>query len=113
MIAVPLFILDLTWLRDLDGGFRHARHTLDAASITFGRGAVIMFLVWLADNGRMNITILLASYVLISIMDNLFNVVTAAMITVLIDAGDFNRANASRNAVYCVSMIVGSRTWAG
>jgi Arabinose efflux permease len=126
MIAMPLFILDLTGSGTLMGVFamlsmipmlltsrlagvvgdRWSRKNI-AIYTDFGRGALIMFLAWLAYCGRMNVAILFISQVFISMMDSLFNASTAAMLSDLVAIDDLNRANASKSAVDCLSMIIG------
>lgn len=125
-IAIPLFILDLTGSGTLMGVFtmlsmvpmlltaplagvlgdRFNRKHI-AVYTDFGRGILIMILAGLALYGKMNVTILFAGQVLISIMDSLFNASTAAMLADLVDMEDFNRANASKSAIDSLSMIVG------
>lgn len=126
MIALPLYILDLTGSGMLMGVFtmlsmvpmllvsplagvlgdRLSRKSI-AVYTDLGRGALIMALSWLALNGWMSISALFASQILISIMDSLFNAATAAMLADLVDVADFNRANASKSAIDSLSMIVG------
>lgn len=126
MIAIPLFILDYTGSGTLMGVFtmlsmipmllvsplagvlgdRWNRKGI-AIYTDFGRGMIIMLLAWLAFYNRINITILFTVQIFISVMDGLFNTATAAMLADLVDPEDFNRANASKSAVDCLSMIIG------
>jgi DHA3 family macrolide efflux protein-like MFS transporter len=126
MIAIPLFILDYTGSGTLMGVFtmlcmipmllvaplagvlgdRWNRKGI-AVYTDLGRGMMIMLLAWLAFGHRMNITVLFTAQIFISIMDGLFNTATAAMLADLVDSDDFNRANASKSAVDCLSMIIG------
>lgn len=126
MIAIPLYILDLTGLGTLMGVFsmlsmaplllmaplsgvlgdRLNRKKI-AVAADYGRGFMILALAGLALMGKMNLTILFVSQVMISIMDSLFNAATSAMLPELMDEGDLSRINAFRGGADSISMIVG------
>ncbi len=126
MIAIPLYILDLTGsgasmglfmmlamiptltMAPLAGvlGDRLSRKSI-AIYADYGRGILILFLSWMALIGRMNLNILFASQVFVSIMDSLFNAATAAMLPELVDESDLSRANAVRSGADSISMIIG------
>ena len=126
MIAIPLYILDLTGSGALMGVFamlsmapslltaplagvlgdRLNRKKI-AVAADYSRGVLILAMAGLAMLGKMNLAVLFICQVMISIMDSLFNAATAAMLPELIDEADISRVTAFRGGTDSISMIVG------
>ena len=126
MIALPLYILDLTGSGTLMGVF--AMLTLVPALITApfsgiigdrknrrnimvvmdcGRGALILLLGILAMLGYLNIYVLFLSQIFISMMDSLFNSSSSALMPDLISSDKLIGANSTKGGLDAASMILG------
>ncbi|SFD16757.1 MFS transporter [Clostridium uliginosum] len=126
MIALPLYILDLTGSGILMGVFsiltlvpalitapfsgiigdrRNRRNIMIA--MDFGRGALILFFGIIAMTGFLNIYILFSLQVFISIMDSLFNSSSAALMPELISKDELIEANSAKGGFDAASMILG------
>lgn len=126
MMALPLYILDLTGSGTLMGIFsvltlapalvtapfsgimgdrRNRRSIMIAMDI--GRGVLICFLGILAMGGKLNIYILFTMQVFISIMDSLFNSSSAALMPELVSKDELMEANSAKGGFDAASMILG------
>ena len=126
MIALPLYILDLTGSGTLMGIFSIL--TLIPALITapfsgiigdrknrrdimiamdFGRGVLILFFGILAMTGYFNIYILFILQIFISIMDSLFNSSSAALMPDLISKDELIEANSTKGGFDAAATILG------
>ncbi|BBE31609.1 permease [Tepiditoga spiralis] len=126
MIALPLFILDLTGSGAKMGLF--ATISMVPALITspfagvlgdrlnrkyimilmdYVRGFIILFLAILTFYGKMSISILFISQVFISIFDSLFESSTVAMIPDLVGKEDLMRASSLSQSFISTSKILG------
>lgn len=126
IIAIPLYILDLTGSGALMGVFslicmvpmmitaplagvlgdRWDRKKIVVAA-DYGRGVLILAMAGLALMGKMNLAILFVSQVFIALMDSLFNAATSAMFPELIDEGELSRINAVKGSTDSLSMLAG------
>lgn len=126
MIAIPLYILDLTgsgammgiftflnWLPTLAMapfagvlGDRWNRKKI-MVNTDFARGSLILILALLAVTNNMNIYILFVCQVIISLLDSIFVSSTAAMIPELVKEDDLMRANSLMASLSSISWIVG------
>lgn len=126
MIAIPLYILDLTGSGTLMGVF--SMLTLVPALITapfsgiigdrrnrrnimiamdFGRGILICSFGILAMTGHFNIYIMFGLQIFISIMDSLFNSSSAALMPDLISKDELIEANSAKGGFDAASIILG------
>lgn len=126
MIAMPLFILDLTGSGTQMGlfamismipaliiapfagvlGDRYNRRNI-MVSMDYIRGIIIVFLAYLTYIGKINLTILFSTQVLISILDSFFSAATSAMLPDIVPKDDLMKANSVTEGVSSASMIVG------
>ena len=126
MIALPLYILDLTGSGTLMGifsiltlvpalitapfsgiiGDRRNRRNIMIA-MDFGRGALILFFGILAMTGYFNIYILFILQIFISIMDSLFNSSSAALMPDLISKDELIEANSTKGGFDAAATILG------
>ncbi|MDP4090753.1 MAG: MFS transporter [Bacillota bacterium] len=126
MIAMPLYILDLTGSGTLMGVFsmlslvpalltapfsgiigdrRNRRNVMIAMDC--GRGALICLLGILAMMGNLNIYILFGVQVFVSIMDSIFNSSSSALLPDLISREKLIEANSVKGGFDAASMILG------
>lgn len=126
MIALPLYILDLTGSAALMGVFsvltlvpalltapfsgiigdrRNRRNIMIA--MDFGRGGLICFIGILTSVGNFNIYMLFLAQILISMMDSLFNSSSAALMPELISKEELIEANSARGGFDAASTILG------
>jgi DHA3 family macrolide efflux protein-like MFS transporter len=126
MIALPLYILDLTGSGTLMGIFsiltlipmliaaplagiigdrRNRRNIMIAMDV--GRGALIFLFGLLAMSGIFNIYILFSLQIFISIMDSLFNSSSSALMPDLIPKDEMIEANAMKGGFDAASNILG------
>jgi DHA3 family macrolide efflux protein-like MFS transporter len=126
MIALPLYILDLTGSGTLMGVF--SMLTLVPALVTapfsgiigdrknrrnimvimdIGRGAIILLLGTLAMLGSLNLYILFIFQVIISMMDSLFNSSSSALMPDLVSKEELIQANSAKGGFDAASMILG------
>jgi len=126
MIALPLFILDITGSGTLMGVFSVL--TLVPALITapfsgilgdrknrrnimvlmdFGRGTLICFLAFLALNGYMSIYVLFITQVFVSIMDSLFGSSSGALMPELVPQESLMEAISVRSSFDGIAYIIG------
>lgn len=126
MIALPLYILDLTGSGTLMGVFsvlslvpaliaapfsgiigdrRNRRNVMIAMDLA--RGTLICFLGILAMTKSLNIYILFTMQVLISIMDSMFNSSSAALMPDLVTKEELIEANSAKGGFDAASMILG------
>lgn len=126
MIALPLYILDITGSGTLMGVFsiltlvpalltapfsgiigdrRNRRNIMIAMDL--GRGTIICFLGILAMTGNISIYILFSFQVIISIMDSLFNSSSAALMPDLIPKEELMQATSAKGGFDAASMILG------
>ena len=126
MIAIPLYILDVTGSGTLMGVFtmlsilpsliispfagvlgdRFNRKNI-MVNMDFARGFLILFMALLAYTGNMSIVILFICQVFISIMNSIFNSSTGAMMPELVSEEDLLRGNSIMGGVDSFSMIIG------
>jgi DHA3 family macrolide efflux protein-like MFS transporter len=126
MIAIPLYILDLTGsgaymgiftmlsllpsliLGPFSGviGDRYNRKKI-MVSMDFLDGILILFLAFLAYIHSMNIAIIFTTQVFVSLIGAMFNSATSAMLPELVEEDELNRANSVIGGVNSFSMIVG------
>lgn len=126
MIAIPLYILDLTGSGTMMGiftflsllpallmspfagvlGDRWNRKKI-MVNMDFARGALILFLAFMAITNNMNIYILFIAQVFISFMDSLFNATTSAMVPELVSGDDLRKANSHLGSINSSAQIVG------
>ena len=126
MIAIPLYILDLTgsgtmmgiftflnWLPTLAMapfagvlGDRWNRKKI-MVNMDYARGGLILLLAFMAINNNMSIYILFICQVFISLMDAIFVSSTGAMLPELVDSDDLMKANSVISGITSISMIVG------
>lgn len=126
MIAIPLYILDLTGSGTMMGVFTFFSFlpTLVMApfagvlgdrwnrkkimvNMDYARGALILFLAALAITNNMSIYILFACQVVISLMGSIFGSSTSGMFPELVGEDDLMRANSIMGGIDSFSMIVG------
>ena len=126
MIALPLFILDLTGSGAKMGLFAtismvpalitspfagvlgdrlNRKHIM--VSMDYIRGFIILFLAILTFYEKINISILFIFQIFISIFDSLFEASTVAMIPDLVDKEDLMRANSLSQSFISTSRILG------
>lgn len=126
MIALPLYILDLTGSGTLMGifslltlvpvvitapfsgiiGDRRNRKNI-MITMDIGRGTLICLLGIIAMTGAFNIYILFIIQIFISIMDSLFNSSSAALMPDLISKGELIEANSLKGGFDAASNILG------
>jgi DHA3 family macrolide efflux protein-like MFS transporter len=126
MIAIPLYILDLTGSGAYMGiftmlsllpslilgpfagviGDRYNRKKI-MVSIDFLDGFLILFLAFLTYIHSMNIAVIFTAQVFVSLIGAMFNSATSAMLPELVDESNLNRANSVIGVVNSFSMIVG------
>lgn len=126
MIAIPLYILDLTGSGTMMGIFTFLSFlpTLAMApfagvlgdrwnrknimvNMDFARGGLILFLALLAMTNNMSIYILFVCQVFISLMDAIFGSSTQAMIPELVNKDDLMRANSLIGSINSISWLIG------
>lgn len=126
MIALPLYILDLTGSGTLMGVFsilslapalaiaplagiigdrKNRRNVM--ITMDFGRAGIICILGLLAMQSRLNVYILFTSQVFISIMDSLFGSSSSAIMPDLISKDNLMKANSLKGGFDAASMILG------
>lgn len=126
MMALPLYILDLTGSGTLMGVFsvltivpalitapfsgiigdrKNRRNVMIATDI--GRGLLICFLGVMAMIGKLNIYVLFTLQVFISIMDSLFNSSSSALMPDLISKEEIMEANSAKGGLDAAAMILG------
>jgi DHA3 family macrolide efflux protein-like MFS transporter len=125
-IAVPLFILDITRSGTAMGTFMiismvprlvliplagvvgdRVNRKLIMVWMDFGRGAVILFLAFLAAQNLVTIPILFIAQFAMSLMNALFGPATMAMLPDIVKEDDLTRANSVIGAVNSLSGILG------
>ncbi|WP_129408157.1 MFS transporter [Marinitoga lauensis] len=126
MVAMPLFILDLTGSGTKMGlfamismipalivapfagvlGDRYNRRNI-MISMDYVRGIIIIFLAYLTYIGKINLTILFSTQVLISILDSFFGAATSAMLPDIVPESDLMKANSITEGISSASMIAG------
>jgi len=126
MVAVPLYILDLTGSGTVMGiftmlgilprllmapfagvmGDRFNRRNM-MVNMDYARGAVIFLLAALVHMDVMNITILFVAQAAVSIMDAVFGSATMAMLPDLVPREHLTRANSIMGSINGLSMIIG------
>jgi MFS family permease len=126
VIALPLYILDLTGSATIMGifsvltlvpalltapfsgiiGDRRNRRNIMIA-MDFGRGGLIGFVGILSMAGSFNIYILFIAQIVISIMDSLFNSASAALMPELISKDELIEANSAKGGFDAASTILG------
>ena len=126
MVAIPLYILDLTGsgaymgiftmlsllpsliLSPIAGviGDRFNRKKI-MVSMDFLDGFLILFLAFLTYINKMNITILFISQVFVSLIGAMFMAATSAMLPELVEKDRLNKANATIGGINAFSMIIG------
>lgn len=126
MIALPLYILDLTGSGTLMGVFsmltlvpalvvapfsgiigdrKNRRYIMIATDI--GRGGLVCFLGITAMSGNLNIYLLFSFQIFISVMDSLFNSASAALLPDLMSKEELIEANSVKGGFDAASMILG------
>ena len=125
-IALALFVLDLTGSGAMMGLFLIASMVPRLVLVPFagvfgdafnrkhimvwmdyGRGALILFLAFLAFNGMITIPILLVAQLLASVMGAMFGPATSAMLPDLVEEADYTRANSVIGSINSLSLIIG------
>ena len=125
-IAVPLFILDITRSGTAMGTFMiismvprlvliplagvvgdRVNRKLIMVWMDFGRGAVILFLAFLAAQNLVTIPILFIAQFAMSLMNALFGPATMAMLPDIVKEDDLTRANSVIGAINSLSGILG------
>ncbi len=126
MIAIPLYILDLTgsgtmmgiftflsWMPTLAMGpfagvlgDRWNRKKI-MVNMDYARGGLILLLAFMAISNNMSIYILFICQVLISLMDAIFASSTSAMVPELVNSDDLMKANSIISGITSIAMIVG------
>ncbi|URZ09117.1 MFS transporter [Clostridium felsineum] len=125
-VALPLYILDATGSGTLMGVFsvftflpaiiastfsgivgdrKNRKNVMIAMDL--GRGIMICFLAMLATYKVFNIYILFIMQVFISIMDNMFNSSSSAILPELIDKNELIEANSSKGGLDAIANILG------
>lgn len=126
MIALPLYILDVTGKGTLMGVFsvlsmvpalltaplagiigdrKNRRNVM--ITMDLGRGALIAILGILAMTSKLNVYILFSSQVIISIMDSLFGSSSSAIMPDLISKDELMKGNSLKGGFDAASMILG------
>jgi DHA3 family macrolide efflux protein-like MFS transporter len=125
-VAGPLFILDLTGSGKIMGTFiitammpalllypvagvigdRFNRKTI-MVSMDFGRGALCLFLAFLAARNYLTIPLFLVLVFAGGIMGTFFGPATAAMLPDIVKEKDLTRANSIMRSLYSFSSIIG------
>lgn len=126
MIALPLYILDLTGSGTLMGVFsvlsmvpalvsaplagiigdrKNRRNVM--ITMDLGRGVLIAALGLLALTSKLNVYILFSSQVIISIMDSLFGSSSSAIMPDLISSEELMKGNSLKGGFDAASMILG------
>lgn len=126
MVALPLFILDLTHsglmmgifsllnllpnvltapLAGILGDRKNRKNIMITAD--YGRGFLIAVLAILAATGHINIYFLFSFQILISIMDSIFNASSSALLPELISEAKLMKAMSIRGGLDAASFIVG------
>lgn len=126
MIAIPLYIYDLTKSGTMMGiftffsmlpgllmspfagvlGDRWNRKRI-MVNMDFARGVLILVLATLAFTNNMSIYILFVCQVFISLMDSIFNSSTGAMLPELVSEEDLMKTNSILGGINSSSMIIG------
>ncbi|KLO21534.1 major facilitator transporter [Marinitoga sp. 1197] len=126
MVAMPLFILDLTGSGTKMGlfamismipaliiapfagvlGDRYNRKNI-MVSMDYVRGIIILFLAYMTYIGKINLIVLFITQVLISILDSFFGAATSAMLPDLVSKSDLMKANSVTESISSASMIMG------
>ncbi|GAB6189988.1 MFS transporter [Marinitoga arctica] len=126
MVAMPLFILDLTGSGTQMGlfamismipaliiapfagvlGDRFNRKNI-MVIMDYFRGAIILFMAYLTFNDYITLSILFAMQVIISLFDSLFGAATSAMIPDLVPEKDLMKAVSTTESLSSASMIIG------
>ena len=126
MIAIPLYILDLTGSGAYMGiftmlsllpslilspfagviGDRYNRKKI-MVSMDFLDGFLILLLSFLSYINLMNITVIFTAQVFISLIGAMFNAATSAMLPELVEKDELNKANSLIGSVNSISMIIG------
>ncbi|PNS00528.1 MFS transporter [Petrotoga miotherma DSM 10691] len=126
MIALPLYILDLTGSGTLMGTFsllsmlpglifspiagvlgdRMNRKKI-MVNMDYLRGIIILFMAYSAYQGWMNIAFIFTAQVFISILDSIFGGSTEAMFPDLVPIDFLTKANSVNSSINSVSRIIG------
>ena len=125
-VALPLFILDATGSGTIMGTFMiitmvprlimypvagavgdRVNRKVIMVSTDFGRGAVILFLAFLAAQNRITIPVLFGAQLVLSLMSALFGPATMAMLPDIVERENLVRANSTMGALNSFSSIVG------
>jgi MFS family permease len=126
MVAMPLFILDLTGSGTKMGlfamismipallmapfagvlGDRFNRRNI-MVIMDYARGVLILFLAYLTFTNNITLSILFGMQVIISLLDSLFGAATSAMIPDLVPEKDLMKAVSTTESASSAAMIVG------